>query len=202
MTTVRPLGAGDPDPLDFDASEQLERNEAGRLQLVRTRAEKWIGGISALAGALGTVLVLKGRDTVTEVTVEARIAAAVVLALALGLLAYGIYRAYHAAFGAPGALAEIDLIPLTGLHDRLIRARHHAATTALRDLAAAVQSVFVAIALVAVGVGITWFAPTETPTATDKTICVFSDDRLVARLAGDSAAIKESMAGSTVGPCP
>src|SRR5450755_2738870 len=41
--TTRPVGAGDPGPQDLAAFEQLERNDETRLELVRSRAEKWTG---------------------------------------------------------------------------------------------------------------------------------------------------------------
>lgn len=115
MSPGPPLGAGNPNPLDLAAADQLEGNEAGRLDLVRERAEKWIGGISALTGVLGTVLVVKGPETVTEIPVGWRIATAGSLGAALILLAFGTYLAYQAAFGDPGAVEEINPVPLTGL---------------------------------------------------------------------------------------
>ena len=201
VSPVRPVGAGNPSAQDLDAAEQLERNEAGRLVLVRARAEKWIGGISALTGALTTVLVLKGRATVTEITVWGRIASAVALTLALFLLAYSIYRAYQAAYGQPGTLDEISPVPLTGLHARLTRARRDAATKALHHLRAAVISALGAVGLVALGVGLTWFADAE-PKTPSKTVCLFSNSQLTARLAGDTVAVKESAPGTAIGPCP
>lgn len=200
MSPSRPLGTGNPDPLDLDAAERLEHNESGRLELVRARAEKWIGGISALGALLGTVLVVKGRDTITGVVLSWQITAAAILAGALVLLAYGTYRAYQAAFGAPGALEEINPIPITGLHIRLLDARRKAASKASVHVAAAIKSVFAAIALIAVAIAITWFAPS--PAATSKRgICVYANGRLVVRLPGPSVAVEQSVAGTDIGPC-
>lgn len=197
---TRPLGAGNPDPLDLKASDQLDSNEAGRLDLVRSRAEKWIGGISALSGLLGTVLVVKGGDTVTQILLGWRIAVAVMVALALVLLAFGTYLAYQAAFGNPSALAEINRVPLAGLHDRLLQARSAAAAEALGSLATAIKAVFAAVAFIAVGVAITWFAP-KVGTTSSKSVCVYSNGQLVAQLAGDSTPIKRTAPSAYVGSC-
>lgn len=197
MSPSRPLAAGDPDPLDLDAAEQLERNEAGRLNLVRARAEKWIAGISALGGLLATVLVVKGRDSITDITPLWRVVVAGGLALALVVAAYATYRAYQAAFGTPGALAEINPLPLAGLHGRLAAARRATAIAALGNLKAAVVAIFVAIALIAAAVGVTWFAPTR-GTPNDST-CVYSQGHLVAQLAGPSIAVRKSAPGATIG---
>jgi hypothetical protein len=51
---------------------------------------------------------------------------------------------------------------LSGLHDRLARARRIAANDALHGLGSAIRAAFLAVALIAVAVGITWFAPTTT----------------------------------------
>lgn len=197
----RPLGAGNPDPLDLDANDQLERNESGRLELVRARAEKWIGGISALGGLLGTVLVVKGRDTVTGISLPWQITAAILLAAALILIAHGTYRAYQAAFGDPGALDEMNRIPIEGLHLRILRARKTAADKALAHVADAIRSVFAAIALISAAVAVTWFAPSHVATPDHET-CVYANGHLAVRLSGPSAAVQQSVDGTTVTPCP
>lgn len=201
MTHLPPVGAGNPDPLDLDAAEQLERNEDGRLPLVRARAEKWIGGVTALSGVLGTALVIKGPDTATDIPLGWRVAAACALGAALLLLAAGTYWAYQAAFGEPGALREIQLIPLTGLHGRLVAARRIAAAEALRRLAAAVRAVFAAVALIASAVAITWFASSGAAPPSDRTICVYVNGQLAARLGGSTITVREVPAGASVSAC-
>ena len=200
-TRTPPVGAGTPDPLDLDAARQLEQNKAARLQLIRARAEKWIAGATALSGTLGVVLVVKGRDTVTNMPLAWRAATAATLTAAFALLAFGMFRAYQAAYGTPGRLEEVNPIPLTGLHSRLLEAREIAAARALNDVAAATKTVAAAIALVMLGVAITWFAPTRT-TASNKTICLYYGANFVTELATDSAALRRSATGATVSPCP
>jgi len=202
VTTVAPVGAGTPDPLDLDAEAQLQQNEDARLQLVRARAEKWIGAIGALTGVLATALVIKGPDDATRLAVGWRVAAAVALGVAISLLAFATYRAYRAAFGQPDALSEIRTIPLTGLHNRLRKARKATADDALRDLGDAMQAVFAAIALIAGAVAITWFAPTDTAAKPTGTLCIYAGGELVARLSATSIAVNTTAAGTTIRPCP
>jgi hypothetical protein len=196
MTPVAPIGAGDPDPLDLDAAEELHHNENARLQLVRARAEKWIGGVSALTAVLATALVIKGPEDATLIVFGWRIGAAVALGGAIILLALGTYRAYRAAFGQPSALREISPTPLTGLHNRLTQARRVAADDALRDLRTAIRAVFGAIALIAAAVAITWFA-TEPPGS----LCVYVRSQLVARLSANVTVARNISAGTTIQPC-
>jgi hypothetical protein len=197
---VPAIGAGNPDPKDLDAVEQLDRNEAGRLDLVRTRAEKWIGGVAALTGILGTALVIKGPADVSKIDQGYRIAVAAAIAFAIGLLALATYRAYSAAFGEPGSLQQISADPVAGLHARLTEARKQAATEALSDLKSAVRYVFIAVALIAIAVGITWFAPTES--SSSATTCIYANGTLVTSVSGSSVTIKSSAAGTEIKPCP
>ena len=154
--------------------------------MVRTRAEKWIGSVSALSAVLATALVIKGPEDATQIILGWRIAAAAALAAAIALLALATYHAYRAAFGQPNALREITPVPLTGLHNRLTQARKAAADDALRDLGAAIRAAFAAIALIAAAVAITWFA-TTTPSGS---VCVYVRGQLVARLNADTIAVK------------
>lgn len=201
MKPVAPVGAGTPDPLDLDADEQLQHNEDARLQLVRARAEKWIGGISALTAVLATALVIKGPDDATKIVLGWRIVAAAAVGLAIILLALATYRAYRAAFGRPNALSEITRIPLTGLHNRLTRARKAAADDALHDLGAAIRATFAAIALIATAVAITWFAPTTNATNPTGSLCIYARDQLVARLSANTIAVNATSPGTTIKPC-
>jgi hypothetical protein len=170
--TARPVGAGDPNPQDLDAFEQLERNDQTRLELVRSRAEKWTGGIGALTGVLATALIAKGQTDATQLPLGWRIATAILIAAAISLLISATYRAYTAAYDTPGALEQISEIPLEGLHDRLQNARTGAATQAQTTLRHAIHATLTAIALLAAAVAITWFAPAKTSPGTPQHLCV------------------------------
>jgi multidrug efflux pump subunit AcrB len=174
--TRRPVGAGDPDPEDLDAFDQLERNDETRLELVRSRAEKWTGGIGALTGVLATALIAKGQTDATKLPLGWRIATAILIGTAIALLIAATYQAYTAAYDKPGALKQIKEIPLEDLHDRLRKARTAAATEAQNTLRGAVRNTLAAIALLAAAVAITWFAPAQKSPSSSQRLCITSNN--------------------------
>jgi len=174
--TTRPVGAGDPDPQDLAAFEQLERNDETRLELVRSRAEKWTGGIGALTGVLATALIAKGQTDATKLPLGWRVATAILIATAITLLITATYQAYTAAYDKPGALKQISEIPLEGLHNRLTTARTAAAQEAQSTLRHAIHNTLAAIALLTATVAITWFAPAQKSPSTSQPLCVTTDN--------------------------
>jgi outer membrane biosynthesis protein TonB len=95
----------------LDAAELLEHNQAHRLELVRSRAEKWTGGLTALTGLLGAVLVGKAPENIRAVAAPERAIVGILLALALAALVFATYRAYQAAYGDPGRLDQLPHNP-------------------------------------------------------------------------------------------
>ena len=144
------LSAGDPSPADIAAADELAVNEQDRLGLVRGRAEKWIGGLTALTGLLATVLVVKGPDSVTVLSSAAKVVIGGLFAAAFVLLAYATFRVYSAAYGVPGELVEVQSDRVVGLAARVDTARGDAAGRVQRAVRAAVFATFVAIGLIAV----------------------------------------------------
>jgi hypothetical protein len=187
-----------PSRRDFDAAEQLEKNEAGRLALVRGRSEKWLGGLTALTGLLGTVLIIKGPASATDIPIAWRIAVAAVVAASLGLLALATVRAYRSAYGDPGSLLEIDHTQLAGLAARLERARRRGAHAAQKDLKVAVRSTFAAVALLAVAIGLTWFAPSSSA----RKVCISVNGKVAVVVAATSLPVGSVSDGVTIGKCP
>lgn len=174
--TTPPVGAGDPDPQDLDALDQLDRNDQTRLELVRSRAEKWTGGIGALTGVLATALIAKGQTDATQLPLGWRIATAILIATAIALLMTATYQAYTAAYDKPGALKQIRPIPLEGLHSRLEGARTAAAEQAQTTLKRAIHNTLAAITLLILAVGITWFAPGHQSPRSPQRLCVTTNN--------------------------
>ncbi len=189
-----------PSAADLDAEASLASNDESRLQIVRTRAQHWLAGLTALTGLLTTVLVVKGPESVAKIETGWRIVIAVLLAGALCALAYGIYRAYDAAYGSPTALNEIDPQPLTGLATRLAAARSEAAEGAMTSLRNAVLATGIGIALVALGVGVSWFAPEQSSTGSGN-VCVVVSGKKVLELSGGSVSVSSIDAPATLAPC-
>jgi hypothetical protein len=196
-------GSFSVDPLDLLANKELDQADHERVKIIRTRAEKWIAGLTALAGLLSTVLVLKGPESVTKLATQAKVAIGLCFAVGLLALAYGTYCAYSAAFGEPFSPPEVARQPLRGLHARLLRQRIGVADIGKSRLRNAVSSTFIGIAAISIGVSIGWFAPEQKKKEeAGKHVCIYApNDSLVAKFAGSSLTVEEVGQGSTVRPC-
>src|SRR5450759_5272 len=117
---------------------------------------------------------------------------------ALAALVFGAYRAYQAAYGAPGKINQIHTQPLTELAERLTDARRHAADDAARQLRQAAACTVAAVVLLVPATGITWFAPTSTYPPTR--VCLFLEGRTVAELSANTLTLHGMAAGTTIGP--
>ena len=195
------IGGGTASRDDLETAALLARNEASRLQLVRTRAEKWLGGLTALTGLVTTVLVIKGPQSTADIATSWKIAVGSLIALALAVLVFGTYLAYQSAYGDPGRLDEIKSQPVTGLAVRLARKRKAAAAAAQADLRHAVIATLAAVALLAVAIGLTWFAPTAPKTASSS-VCILIHGKVIAELASDSVTLKTLAPGTELRSCP
>lgn len=184
----------------MEASALLDRNEANRLQLVRTRAEKWLGGLTALTGLVGAVLVIKGPQSTADIATSWRAAVGLLIAAALACLMFGTYRAYQSAYGDPDRLDEVNTQPLTGLAGRLAKARKRAAKDAQAHFRHAVIATLAAVALLATAIGITWFAPAP-PTRGASSVCILVNGKMIAKFAGDSVALRSLSPGTELRRC-
>lgn len=187
MTRIQIRG-GNASPEDLDALASLRANAGNRLIIVRTRAEKWLGGLTALTGLLTTAIVIQGPQSATDFPVEWRLAVGVLILLALVALVVGLYLAYQSAYGDPTKLDEIREQPISTLAERLDQARRDGAATALRRLATAVVATVLAVALLATATAVTWFAPTGSP-SDDGSICLSVGGRTAAEIPGNSLAV-------------
>jgi hypothetical protein len=192
---------GDPSRDDLEAAALLDRNEANRLELVRTRAEKWLGGLTALTGLVTTVLVIKGPQSTADITTSWKIAVGSLIALALAVLVFGTYRAYQSAYGDPGRLYEMSSQPVTGLAVRLASKRNEAAADAQIHLRHAVFATLAAVVLLAVAIGLTWFAPPAPKTASSS-VCILVHGNVIAKLASDSVTLKTLSPETELRRCP
>jgi len=200
MTSLR-VSSGTASREDLEAATLLDRNEANRLQLVRTRAEKWLGGLTVLTGLVTTVLVIKGPQSTTDIATSWKVAVGLLIAAALAVLVFGTYRAYQSAYGDPGRLNEVPSQPLTGLAVRFATARNKTAADAQAHLSHAVIATLAAVALLATAIGLTWFAPPAPKTASSS-VCLFVGGKMIAQLASDSVTLKTLALGTELRRCP
>jgi hypothetical protein len=201
MTNPHVIVGGTASREDLDAAALLNRNEANRLQLVRARAEKWLGGLTALTGLLGAVLVIKGPQSTADIATSWKVAVGLLIATALAALVFGIYRAYQSAYGDPGRLDEVSTQPLTGLAARVAIARNKAAADAQAHLSHAVTATLAAVALLATAIGIIWFAPQDLKT-TSSTVCIVVNGKTIVKLGSDNLTLKTLSPGTELRRCP
>jgi hypothetical protein len=196
-----PVGAAPIDPLDMLAHKELLEAAKTQVSTVRARAEKWIGGISALTGLLAIVFVLEGPDSVSGLELWWKVGIAVAFGLALIVMAVATYMAYSAAFGA--AVSEPESVipyPADGLNDRLLDARRRAESAARSSLKAAVILTFVGILFAAGGITASWFAEEES--GGDKFSCLVNADNVeLARFPGKSLEVTSTGEGVRVASC-
>ena len=200
MTGIRVIGGVDATPEDLEAQSTLHTNDLNRIRIVRTRAEKWLGGITALTGILTTALVIKGPQSTTDLTPPWRVMVGVLMLLALTELGFGIYRAYQSAYGDPNKLDTMPVQPISTLARRLREARADSADKALQKLASAIRATVIGVGLLTVAIGTTWFAP-ATAASKDGSVCLTVNGAKVAELPGKSITITTLAKGAAVTPC-
>lgn len=130
-----------------------------QLPSTRRQAETWRTGLAGLTGLLGAVLIVKGRDTIADLSQGRRVLVIALLALAFAVLVTATLSALRAASGNPG-----DDTLLTGEDLRDWTEREVIA--ARRAIRWARALTLCGIALVAVAVGVAWLSPTAKPGTT------------------------------------
>ncbi|MER5974319.1 hypothetical protein ABT112_32205 [Streptomyces sp. NPDC002055] len=137
-------------------ASRLRADEARRLledelTRVRAQAESWRNGLAALLALLTSVGVVKGPDQVHTLTGWSRGAVGLLLLTGLLLSAAGAFWAMRAAFGLPRRrVAESSL-------EELLTRQRLSVRRAVTDLRRAIVAGFTALAVVAAGVGLTWY---------------------------------------------
>ena len=197
---AKPLGVHRVSPLDLIAKRELEEASAHRAVTASQRAEKWIAGLTAITGLLGTVLLVKGPETVDKLTPVAKGWLAAFFAFALFLLAAATYSAYSAAFGDPLAPSKMRLETSEGLHARREAFRFAEEDRINGELATAIRRLFLGLTFLALGVAVTWFAKPPAPDP-PKATCLYSGSEVVLKLPGDSISALGIAGGYSIKPC-
>ena len=200
MATSPPIGSGDVSRLNRLAHEELQRATADRVKTARARAEKWVGGLTAITGLLGVVFVVEGPDA-TKIDEDSLVVVAALFGLSLALLALATLRMYQAAFGRASTEDQVPMSPAETVFERLFKAREKAATDIRDRLKAGIFWALLGIASAAAGIIVTWFAPEPAGSATSFT-CVFDvDGTEVARFPGKTLEVTSIGEATSVGPC-
>jgi len=158
VTLAPPSASADP-TLEAAARALLE---AGPKQLadVRSAAEKWIGGVTALFGIFGLTGLVSGRSTLTTLVTGWEVFIGVTAAVSVGLAGLAVYWIYRAAYGWP--------VTYPVSNDEELRAWYTAQQGAPRVQAAllrdGVRAAGGALVMLVITVGLLWFAPEQSPT--------------------------------------
>lgn len=147
---IEVIGAADVGPLDLRWEKKAEELEFEALARVRTAAEKWGAGLTAILGLATTVLVVKGGEDITKLSSGTKLAVAVILGLALLNAFYAAYQAALAAQGTPENLAWPNGPSLrTWEQEKALEAK--------RKLRASRMATGVAVLLMAAAIALAWF---------------------------------------------
>ena len=152
----RPLGGGAATRDARDQALEVQAASQAQLQNVRTAAGRWQAGLAGLSGTITIFGLVKGADDVNGLTAQWGIAYGVCLAAALGCSIGAGVLAMRAAFGLPRVVSTSVVMP----------ARRADATEARRCaglLHAAIWVTVASLVLVAVALGVAWYAPKAAP---------------------------------------
>jgi hypothetical protein len=126
------------------------------LKKTRDTADKWTNILSALVGLSTVFGLIQGRDALSKLSIVFQIVLVVVFLLALLVSVRAIYLATLASEGTPGP------IPLD--KKNFFEWYRQATNRAISYLQQSRRLALVAVALVVLGLFITWFAPSSSDT--------------------------------------
>jgi hypothetical protein len=175
-----PLGWGlsaDVDETMAGAATALNVATRDELTAVRTSAEKWLPGVTALYGLFALSGVIFGKDALDGLADWARLLIAILTLAGLVAIAYAIYQGYRAAYGWP-TTADVST------DEKLVawfKARQRAPAIARVHLRNALIGACIALGCLFAAAGAIWFGP---PASAPKTMA-----QIVYRQGGDAGMV-------------
>lgn len=143
------------------ASQELSRAVTAEVSTVRTSAEKWIAGVTALLGLFGISGLAIGKDSVKDLGTGWKVFAAALAIAGVVAAVIAILSGYRAAYGWPEVIDVSDDEKLrTWFKDWTSRGK----VAAERVRKSVVAAVIALTSLTAVA-GVVWFAPAADPSA-------------------------------------
>lgn len=136
-----------------DRARQLQH---GQLEAVRQQAESWRNGLAGVTALVGAVLVVKGKDDFTRLSMPWAFLVPVLLSLALLTLLVATSAALHAAAGTPG-----DEFLMNG--EELRAWTETEVENAQRAIRLAQLLTAAGVVLITGSALLTWFAPARLP---------------------------------------
>jgi hypothetical protein len=147
------------DPALATAADALRAAGETQLADLRSAAQKWIGGVTALFSLFGLAGVTVTRSAVIGLVTGWQVAIAFTAAISIGLAALAVFRIYRAAYGWPVTRVIKDNEDLLEWY----AAREAAPRLQAGYLKDGVRAAAGALGVLVVTVGLLWFAPQEQP---------------------------------------
>jgi hypothetical protein len=143
-----------PTPDELEWAKRAAALHLDALKEIRAGAEKWAASIAAVTGAIGVVTLIKGRESLEELSHGYEVAVGILVGIAVLLVLRGIVLAALAAQGTPGRIEYTG----SALRDFTANEAEEAA-----DLLRFSRVLVVTATLVAgVAVALVWFGPEDT----------------------------------------
>ncbi|HUN32165.1 MAG TPA: hypothetical protein VMU95_09085 [Trebonia sp.] len=164
-TVLAPPTGPDADPVLLAAARAARDAGPAQLSAVRSAAEKWIGGVTALFGLFGLAGVAFTRSTVDGLDLTWQLLIGLTALVAVAAAGFSIWSTYRAAYGWQTRADVSD-------NDRLREwylSQEKAPFVLARYLRAGVRAAIGSLAALAVTMGLLWFAP-QSPALTRVTL--------------------------------
>jgi len=139
----------------------LDQAAADEVSAVRTSAEKWLPGVTALYGLFGLAGVVVGKDAVKDLPALGRAALVLVIASGLACAVYAVLSGYRAAYG----WLDVKDVSTDDKLQEWYRQRRMSILAAPEQLARALRSAVAALVLLLVALGLIWLWPAASPSA-------------------------------------
>jgi hypothetical protein len=176
------IGTASVSAYDRKWETHAEAFEFEALPRIRATAERWAASIGAVTGVFGIVTLVRGREDVTALRADLKIAAGLLIGAALAMALAAIVLAAFAAQGTPK-----KLVALTG--QELRRWHQEGARRAKLQLSVSRVLAVAAIVLLGAAVGITWFGPaSEMASSRPKLLVLLRSGTLVCGLPHEGTA--------------
>ncbi|MFK5690928.1 hypothetical protein ACI3EY_14825 [Ornithinimicrobium sp. LYQ92] len=185
---------------DLDTEQKLQSHRVTVLKSARQLAKSWLGISSTLTALVAVVAILKGPESIADVSQVGRWGIAVVVTVAYLLLAAGTYLLYRAAYGDAGEATTIQTGSIAGLHGRYLAALEEQSVVVRRHLVRGLRLVSAGALLVLLATLTLWFPAATTPSE-EKATCVDVGSERAVRLIGDSIEVDSVSEGVTIAPC-
>jgi hypothetical protein len=149
------------DPTLVTAAEALRAAGTSQLADLRSAAQKWIAGVTALFTLFGLAGTAISKTTVAGLDTGWQVGLAVCAALAVALAGLAVYWIYRAAYGWPVTRPVRDDDELRDWY----AAQQAAPSVQAELLRSGVRAAAAALAVLVVAVGLLWFAPQQVTAA-------------------------------------